>query len=113
MAVTSACALGAAILGGQATYRTVPLPWWAEFALAVLALMVMCLTMCLRSVVPQNSPDRLALWLDGWRPRRRSARRSARCRSHRPVGAAATQQGGEADNQRQAPAGTDWRGPAS
>jgi hypothetical protein len=34
MAVARHCALSAAILGGQAGYRSVGGPWWAEFALA-------------------------------------------------------------------------------
>lgn len=62
------CALGGAILGGQAGYRTIGGPWWAEFALAALVL----LTTCLRIVFPQDSPDKLAWWRDRRRTRRRS-----------------------------------------
>ena len=64
------CALSAAVLGGQAGYRLAGGPWWAEFALAALVL----LTMCLRIVFPQDSADKLA-W---WRERRRARRRGAR-----------------------------------
>jgi hypothetical protein len=68
------CALGAAILGGQAGYRAIGGPWWAEFALAALVL----LTTCLRIVLPQDSPDKLAWWRD-----RRRTRRGGRARSER------------------------------
>jgi len=61
------CALGGAILGGQAGYRAIGGPWWAEFALAALVL----LTTCLRIVFPQDSPDKLAWWRDRRRTRRR------------------------------------------
>lgn len=61
------CALGAAVLGGQAGYRAIGGPWWAEFALAGLVL----LTMCLRIVFPQDSPDKLAWWRDRRQSRRR------------------------------------------
>jgi hypothetical protein len=60
MAVARHCALSAVILGGQAGYRSVGGPWWAEFALAALVL----LTVCLRIVFPQDSPDKLAWWRD-------------------------------------------------
>lgn len=64
------CALGATILGGEAGYRAVGGPWWAGFALAGLVL----LTVCLRTVFPQDSSDKLA-W---WRDRRRHDRGRAR-----------------------------------
>lgn len=67
MAVARDCALGAAILGGQAGYHAIGGPWWAGFALAVFALLIMCL----RIVFPQNSPDRLAWWRDRRQSRRR------------------------------------------
>ena len=60
MAVARHCALSAVILSGQAGYRAVGGPWWAEFALAALVL----LTVCLRIVFPQDSPDKLAWWRD-------------------------------------------------
>jgi hypothetical protein len=73
MATARDCALGAAILGGQADYHAIGGPWWAEFALAVFALLITCFLMCLRIVFPQDSPDRLTLWLR-LRPRRRRRR---------------------------------------
>jgi hypothetical protein len=74
MTVTRVCALGMAILGSQAGYRAVAGPWWAGFALAAFALLIMCLRMlavCLRIVFPQDSPDRLAWWRDRRQSRRR------------------------------------------
>jgi hypothetical protein len=67
MAAARDCALSAAVLGGQAGCRLVGGPWWAEFSLAALVL----LTVCLRIVFPQDSLDKLA-W---WRDRRRTIRR--------------------------------------
>jgi len=66
--VTRVCALGAAVLGARAD-SLAGAPWWAEFALAALVL----LTVCLRIVFPQDSPDKLAWWRD----------RGRRCRRHR------------------------------
>jgi len=60
-----ACWLGAAMLGGRVGYRQVGGPWWAEFGLAALAL----LTVCLRIVFPQDSPDKLTWWRDRRRAR--------------------------------------------
>jgi hypothetical protein len=60
------CALGGAIVGGQAGYHAIGAPWWAGFALATFVL----LTACLRIVFPQDSPDRLARWRDHRRTRR-------------------------------------------
>jgi hypothetical protein len=112
MAAARVCALGTAILGGEGSYRAAGLPWWAEFALAALALLTMCLrslTMCLRIVFPQDSAHRLAWWRDllAWwrdlagrrdrrRPRRNSARRSTRRREHEFAGGDAGEPGGEA-----------------
>lgn len=67
------CALGAAILGGRAG-SLAGAPWWAEFALAALVL----LTMCLRIVFPQDSPDKLAWWRDHGRTCRRHRRPTMR-----------------------------------
>jgi hypothetical protein len=102
MAAARVCALGAAILGGQAGYRVVVGPWWAEFALAAFAL----LAMCLRIVFPQDSGDKLAWWRDRRRARGRGARRTLRPRRREPAG-------DEASEHEQAPARTAWRGPAS
>lgn len=63
--VTRVCALGAAALGVRAG-SLAGAPWWAEFALAALVL----LTVCLRIVFPQDSPDKLAWWRDRGRTRR-------------------------------------------
>jgi hypothetical protein len=60
-----ACSLGAAMLNGRAGYLATGGPWWAEFCLAALAL----LAVCLRIVFPQDSPDKLAWWRDRGRPR--------------------------------------------
>ena len=122
MAAARVCALGTAILGGQASYRAIGGPWWAEFAVAALALLTMCLrslTMCLRIMFPQDSADRLAWWRDlvWWRdrgrPRRHSMRRSTRRCEHEPAGGRVGEPGGEAGEHEQAPAGTARRGPAS
>jgi hypothetical protein len=82
MAAAGDWALSAAIVGGQTGYRVVGGPWWAEFALAALLL----LTMCLRIVFPQDSVDKLAWWRDrgrrGARGRRRTVRRRADKRVH-------------------------------
>lgn len=59
------CTLGAAVLNGRVGYLATGGPWWAEFCLAALAL----LTVCLRIVFPQDSPDKLAWWRDRWRTR--------------------------------------------
>lgn len=67
MAAARDCALGAAIVGGQAGCHAIDGPWWAGFALAAFFL----LTVCLRTVFPQDSPDRLAWWRDRRRARRR------------------------------------------
>jgi hypothetical protein len=48
-------------------------PWWAQFALAALAL----LAVCLRIVFPQDSSDKLAWWRDR-RRKRRDRRRKRR-----------------------------------
>ena len=74
MAAARDCTLSAAILGGQAGYLSVGGPWWAEFALAALVL----LTVCLRIVFPQDSPDKLAWWRDRGRPGRRGGADSER-----------------------------------
>lgn len=59
---TRVCALSAGFLGARAA-SLAGAPWWAEFALAALVL----LTVCLRIVFPQDSPDKLAWWRDrGW-----------------------------------------------
>ena len=50
----------ATIFGVPVSYRVVGGPWWAEFAVAALAL----LAVCLRIVFPQDSPDKLAWWRD-------------------------------------------------
>jgi hypothetical protein len=115
MAAARVCALGMAILGGQAGCRAAGGPWWAEFALAAFVL----LTLCLRIVFPQDSADKLAWWRDrggtkghGHRmrqhsqTRRHSQRRTMPRRQHEPVTA-------QASEHEQAPAGTAWRGPAS
>jgi len=60
-----ACTLGAAVLNGRVGYLATGGPWWAEFCLAALAL----LTVCLRIVFPQDSPDKLAWWRDRRRTR--------------------------------------------
>ena len=59
------CTLGAAMLGGRVGYPAAGGPWWAEFALAAFLL----LTVCLRIVFPQDSPDKLAWWRDRRRTR--------------------------------------------
>lgn len=64
MATARDCALGAAILGGQAHYHAIGGPWWAKFTLIVVALLITWLLRCLRIVFPQDSPDRLAWWRD-------------------------------------------------
>jgi hypothetical protein len=102
MAAAQDCALGVAALGGEAGYRAVGGPWWAEFALAALVL----LTMCLRIVFPQDSADKLALWRDCGRTRRPGQRRAMRRRPHGLAGR-------EASEHEQAPTRTAWRGPAS
>jgi hypothetical protein len=79
MASARDCALGAAILGGQVGYRSVGGPWWAEFALAALGL----LTVCLRIVFPQDSPDKLALWRDRRRTGQHDRRRRTRGRAYK------------------------------
>jgi uncharacterized RDD family membrane protein YckC len=56
---TRICALDAGFLGVRAA-SLAGAPWWAEFALAALVL----LTVCLRIVFPQDSPDKLAWWRD-------------------------------------------------
>lgn len=68
MSTARVCALGAAILGGQAGYLAIHGPWWAEFALAAFVLLIECL----RIVFPQDSPDRLAWWRDLRRRGRRA-----------------------------------------
>jgi hypothetical protein len=60
-----ACALGGALLNGRVGHLATGGPWWAEFCLAALAL----LTVCLRIVFPQDSPDKLAWWRDRRRTR--------------------------------------------
>jgi hypothetical protein len=64
------CTLGAAMLGGRVGYRAVGGPWWAEFGLAALALLAVCLGI----VFPQASSDKLT-W---WRDRRQMAQRTSR-----------------------------------
>jgi hypothetical protein len=107
------CALGAAVLGGQAGYRLAGGPWWAEFALAALVL----LTRCLRIVFPQDSADKLAWWRDRGRTgrpgrtrrndgrRRPGPRRTARPREDKSPGAS------EASARKQALGRTSCRGP--
>ena len=56
----------AAILGVPIGYGVVGGPWWAEFAVVTLAM----LTVVLRSVFPQDSPDKLAWWRDRLTKRR-------------------------------------------
>jgi hypothetical protein len=68
------CVLGAAVLGGQAGYRAIGGPWWAEFVLGALVL----LATCLRIVFPQDSPDKLAWWRDYRRTRRRGSAKHTR-----------------------------------
>jgi hypothetical protein len=70
---TRVCALSAAFLGVRAG-SLADAPWWAEFALAALVL----LTMCLRIVFPQDSPDKLAWWRDHGRTCRRHRGRTMR-----------------------------------
>jgi hypothetical protein len=70
------CALSATMLGDRLGYRPVGGPWWAEFGLAALAL----LAVCLRIVFPQASSDKLT-W---WRDRRRMAQRASRRPAARP-----------------------------
>lgn len=60
-----ACTLGAALLGGRLGSLAAGAPWWAEFGLAALAL----LAICLRIVFPQDSRDKLAWWRDRRRTR--------------------------------------------
>jgi hypothetical protein len=71
MAVARDCALGAAILSGQAGYHAIGGPWWAGFLLIALSFLVGFLVTCLRIVFPQDSPDRLAWWRDRRKSRRR------------------------------------------
>ena len=71
MATARDCALGAAILGGQVGVRTIGGPWWADFVLIAFVL----LTVCLRIVFPQDSPDKLALWRHLRATKRRRRRR--------------------------------------
>lgn len=98
MAAARICATSAAILGGQAGYRGVGGPWWAEFALAALVL----LAMCLRIVFPQESADKLAWWRDRRRARRDGQQRTVR-RWREPAAE-------EASAHEQAPARTARRG---
>jgi hypothetical protein len=64
------CALGATMLSGRAGHQMTGGPWWAEFGLAALLL----LTVCLRIVFPQDSRDKLAWWRDRRRTRRARGR---------------------------------------
>lgn len=52
------CVLGLTVLDAQAGYRPIGGDWWVAFAVALLALEI------LRTVTPQHSEDRLALWRD-------------------------------------------------
>jgi hypothetical protein len=63
---------GSAVLGGHAVFPVVAGPWWADFLLAALGL----LALCLRIVFPQDSPDKLAWWRDRRRAGRRRRRRA-------------------------------------
>jgi hypothetical protein len=60
-----ACTLGAALFGGRLGSLGAGAPWWAQFGLAALAL----LAICLRIVFPQDSRDKLAWWRDRRRTR--------------------------------------------
>lgn len=53
-------ALGFAVWAAQAEFWGARFPWWAGFLLVLLGLCAVCL----RIVFPQDSPDRLAWWLD-------------------------------------------------
>jgi len=63
----------AVTLSGLIGYRVVGGPWWAEFALAALAL----LALVLRIVFPQDSPDKLAFWRDLRLTRQRGRRQAS------------------------------------
>ena len=54
--------LGAAILGGQVDFRMAGGPWWAAFVLAVLGLVLGLVTVLIRIVFPQDSPDKVTWW---------------------------------------------------
>jgi hypothetical protein len=103
MAAARDCALDMAILGGQAGYHAIGGPWWAEFALAVFALLIMCL----RIVFPQDSRDKLAWWRDRGRTGQHDRRRRIRRRVYKRVGGNGTSEHG------QTPARTACRGSAS
>ena len=71
MATARDCAEG--VLSSLAVPHAVGGPWWAGYALAVLAL----LAFCLRTVIPQDSKDRLALLQYAWPSRQQGV--SAEC----------------------------------
>lgn len=54
------------MLASQVGFRLGGGPWWAGFLLVALGLVALCL----RTVFPQDSPDRLAWWRDRWGTRR-------------------------------------------
>lgn len=63
-------------LGGPVGLRACGAPWWIVFLASTLSFTVICL----QSVFPQNSADRLAWWRDLRRSRERRAVRRAQKR---------------------------------
>jgi hypothetical protein len=58
---------GSACLGGPISLSTAGAPWWAVFTLSAFLSILALAAVCLQTVFPQNSRDRVAWWREFWR----------------------------------------------